>query len=175
MGGRKQGVGREEKWTRGGGQPQSAEAKGTRGRKQQRTDARGHKTKRTDAQQGRTQPGGARKKSRTATERAREAGLADSARTTAYQPPSGWTFARPKGTQPLTAPKQPPSGWTCARSEGTQALPATKLLPSGWTCRRPAATLQTHNRAHQVCTAVIRRQVAQDTAHTAQHTGRAQR
>ena len=42
-----------------------------------------------------------------------------------HQPPSGWTSARPEGSQPLPATEQPPCGWTSARPEGTQPLPAT--------------------------------------------------
>ena len=110
------------------------------------------------------------------------------------QPQSGRTSAPRQCTQPLQTTKQPPSGWTSARPEGTQPLQATNSRRSDGLSVRPAATPRTRNprhntpsehigeqeqsgqghptpnTTHQAGTPMNRSQVAQDTAHTKQHT-----
>ena len=66
--------------------------------------------------------------------------------------PDGRARARQR-TQPLPGTKQPTSGWTCARPEGTQFLPATySRCPDGRVRapqRHPAHATQHTKRAHR--------------------------
>ena len=119
-----------------------------------------------------------------------------------HQPPSGWTSARPEGTQPLPAtnsrrPDERVRAWRvpnpyrlrtaavrmdeCAPG-GYPAPTGYEQPPSAWTNERPAATPHTSNTARathsttqRASTPVNRSQEAQDTAHTTQHTQRAHR
>ena len=77
------------------------------------------------------------------------------------------------GSEPQSLPdtEQPPSGWTSARPEGTQPLPATKRgRPDGQVSapqRPPQHT--THSTTHRASTLVNSSQETNDTAHPTAH------
>ena len=96
------------------------------------------------------------------------------------QLPSGWTSARP-------AAYPAPAGYVTAAVRmdkcapgGSPAHAGYEQPPSGWTGALPAATPRTrnsehatHSTKHRATTLLNRSQVAQDTAHPTQRTGRA--
>ena len=110
----------------------------------------------------------------------------NSARPAVYPAPAGYKTAAvrmdecaPGGYPAPAGYERSPSGLTSARPEGTQPLPATnRRCPDGLSVR-PAATPRirntahtTHSTTHRAGTPVNRNQVAQDTAHTQQLTGK---
>ena len=119
-----------------------------------------------------------------------------------HQLPSGWTSARPEGTQalPPTNSRRPDGRVRGRRVSspyrlrtaavrmdecapgGYPAPTCYEQLPSGWTSQHPAATPRprnttraTQSTAHRASTRVYRSQAAQDTVHATQPTERAHR
>ena len=120
------------------------------------------------------------------------------------QPPSGWTSARPEGTQPLmatnsrhpdgrvSAPQRRPAHTTphaqpkaqhterahrCTKDQRPRT-PYTQHNPLSGRTREQEPSgpgHRTRNTTHRASTPVNRSQVAQDTAHAKQHTERAHR
>ena len=80
-------------------------------------------------------------------------------------------------TQPLPATEQPLSGWTSARPVGTQLPASTKQPQSGWTSVRPAAPPRTRNTRHNTPSEHTgeQNQKGQDIVRATKHTERADR